>query len=117
MNNKIKIVLVIIIFAGGWILGSNNNTAPVITSSMGGASYSGGYQPEAQAAVPEPHSVPWRLSLLQRSQARHQEYLRLRRLPVLPMTLVFTPYPHHPLPAPTALPHECSELVKAVQRV
>ena len=51
MNNKIKIVLVIIIFAGGWILGSNNNTAPVITSSMGGASYSGGYQPEAQAAV------------------------------------------------------------------
>ena len=51
MNNKIKIVLVIIIFAGGWILGSNNNTAPVITSSMGGASYSGGYQPKAQAAV------------------------------------------------------------------
>ena len=50
MNNKIKIVLVIITFAGGWILGSNNNIAPVITSSMGGASYAGGYQANQQQA-------------------------------------------------------------------
>ena len=61
MNNKIKIGLVIIIFAGGWILGSNNNTAPVITSSMGGASYSGGYQPEAQAGVQAEGAVALRL--------------------------------------------------------
>ena len=44
MNNKFRIVLIIVIFAGGWILGSNNNVAPTITSSVGGASYSGGYQ-------------------------------------------------------------------------
>ena len=48
MNNRIKIVLVIITFAGGWILGSNNNTAPIIASSMGGASYAGGYQADQQ---------------------------------------------------------------------
>ena len=44
MNNKFRIVLIIVIFAGGWILGSNNNVAPTITNSVGGASYSGGYQ-------------------------------------------------------------------------
>jgi parallel beta-helix repeat protein len=54
MNSKFKVVLAIIIFAGGWIMGSNNNVAPVITSSMGGASYSGGFQADASiSAVPQ----------------------------------------------------------------
>jgi parallel beta-helix repeat protein len=54
MNTKFKFVLVIIIFAGGWIMGSNNNVAPVITSSMGGASYSGGFQSDVSvSAVPQ----------------------------------------------------------------
>ncbi|MDG1165564.1 MAG: NosD domain-containing protein, partial [Porticoccaceae bacterium] len=54
MNTKFKFVLVIIIFAGGWIMGSNNNVAPVITSSMGGASYSGGFQSVVSvSAVPQ----------------------------------------------------------------
>jgi parallel beta-helix repeat protein len=35
-------------------MGSNNNVAPVITSSMGGASYSGGFQADASiSAVPQ----------------------------------------------------------------
>jgi parallel beta-helix repeat protein len=54
MNSKFKVVLAIVIFAGGWIMGSNNNVAPVITSSMGGASYSGGFQADASiSAVPQ----------------------------------------------------------------
>ena len=46
MNNKFKVVFAIVIFAGGWIFGSSNNVAPVITSSVGGASYEGGFQSE-----------------------------------------------------------------------
>jgi parallel beta-helix repeat protein len=54
MNTKFKVVLVIVIFAGGWIMGSNNNVAPVITSSMGGASYSGGFKADNSiSAVPQ----------------------------------------------------------------
>ena len=54
MNTKFKVVLVIVIFAGGWIMGSNNNVAPVITSSMGGASYSGGFKTDNSiSAVPQ----------------------------------------------------------------
>jgi parallel beta-helix repeat protein len=54
MNSKFKVVLAIVIFAGGWIMGSNNNVAPIITSSMGGASYSGGFQADASiSAVPQ----------------------------------------------------------------
>jgi parallel beta-helix repeat protein len=54
MNSKFKVVLAIVTFAGGWIMGSNNNVAPVITSSMGGASYSGGFQADASiSAVPQ----------------------------------------------------------------
>ncbi|MDB4077096.1 right-handed parallel beta-helix repeat-containing protein [Porticoccaceae bacterium] len=53
MNNKYKVVLAIIIFAGGWIFGSSNNEAPVITSSVGGASYEGGFESEVTVgAVP-----------------------------------------------------------------
>jgi parallel beta-helix repeat protein len=53
MNTKFKVVLVIIIFAGGWIMGSSNNVAPIITSSVGGASYSGGFQSDLSVgAVP-----------------------------------------------------------------
>ena len=53
MNTKFKVVLAIIIFAGGWIMGSSNNVAPVITSSVGGASYSGGFQTDVSVgAVP-----------------------------------------------------------------
>jgi parallel beta-helix repeat protein len=53
MNSKSKMVLAIIIFAGGWIIGSNNNIAPVITSSVGGASYGGGFQSDISVgAVP-----------------------------------------------------------------
>tara|TARA_B110000914_G_scaffold223235_1_gene238284 strand:+ start:62 stop:1570 length:1509 start_codon:yes stop_codon:yes gene_type:complete len=44
MTNKIRIVLIILIFAGGWILGRSNDVTPIITSSAGGASYSGGYR-------------------------------------------------------------------------
>ena len=54
MNTKFKVVLAIVIFAGGWIMGSNNNVAPVITSSMGGASYSGGFKADNSiSAVPQ----------------------------------------------------------------
>jgi pectin methylesterase-like acyl-CoA thioesterase len=54
MNTKFKVVAAIIIFAGGWIIGSNNTVAPVITSSMGGASYSGGFQADSStSAVPQ----------------------------------------------------------------
>ena len=54
MNTKFKVVLAILIFAGGWIMGSNNNVAPVITSSMGGASYSGGFKADNSiSAVPQ----------------------------------------------------------------
>ena len=54
MNTKFKVVLAIVIFAGGWIMGSNNNVAPVITSSMGGASYSGGFKTDNSiSAVPQ----------------------------------------------------------------
>lgn len=53
MNTKFKVVAAIVIFAGGWIMGSSNNVAPVITSSVGGASYSGGFQADASVgAVP-----------------------------------------------------------------
>jgi parallel beta-helix repeat protein len=53
MNTKFKVVLAIIIFAGGWIMGSSNNVAPIITSSVGGASYSGGFQSDLSVgAVP-----------------------------------------------------------------
>jgi parallel beta-helix repeat protein len=53
MNAKFKVVLAIIIFAGGWIMGSSNNVAPIITSSVGGASYSGGFQSDTSVgAVP-----------------------------------------------------------------
>ena len=53
MNTKFKVVLAIIVFAGGWIMGSNNNIAPVITSSVGGASYSGGFKSDISVgAVP-----------------------------------------------------------------
>ena len=53
MNAKFKVVLAIIIFAGGWIMGNSNNIAPVITSSVGGASYSGGFQSDISVgAVP-----------------------------------------------------------------
>lgn len=53
MNTKFKVVLAIIIFAGGWIMGSSNNVAPIITSSVGGASYSGGFQSDISVgAVP-----------------------------------------------------------------
>lgn len=53
MNTKFKVVLAIIIFAGGWIIGSSNNVAPIITSSVGGASYSGGFQSDISVgAVP-----------------------------------------------------------------
>ncbi len=53
MNAKFKVVLAIIIFAGGWIMGSSNNIAPIITSSVGGASYSGGFQSDISVgAVP-----------------------------------------------------------------
>ena len=52
MNNKIKVVFLILVFAGGWILGSQNNKAPVITSSIGGASYAGGYQGQQGAVAP-----------------------------------------------------------------
>jgi len=54
MNTKFKVVLAIVIFAGGWIMGSNNNVAPVITSSMGGASYNGGFKADNSiSAVPQ----------------------------------------------------------------
>ena len=54
MNAKFKVVLAIVIFAGGWIMGSSNNVAPVITSSMDGASYSGGFQSDDSIrAVPK----------------------------------------------------------------
>ena len=53
MNTRFKVVLAIIIFAGGWIMGSSNNVAPIITSSVGGASYSGGFQSDLSVgAVP-----------------------------------------------------------------
>jgi parallel beta-helix repeat protein len=53
MNAKFKVVLAIIIFAGGWIMGSSNNVAPIITSSVGGASYNGGFQSDISVgAVP-----------------------------------------------------------------
>jgi len=53
VNAKFKVVLAIIIFAGGWIMGSSNNIAPIITSSVGGASYSGGFQSDISVgAVP-----------------------------------------------------------------
>ena len=53
MNTKFKVVLAISVFAGGWIMGSNNNIAPVITSSVGGASYSGGFKSDISVgAVP-----------------------------------------------------------------
>lgn len=53
MNAKFKVVLAIIIFAGGWIMGNSNNIAPVITSSVGGVSYSGGFQSDISVgAVP-----------------------------------------------------------------
>ena len=60
MNSKFRIVLIILIFAGGWILGSNQNVAPTITHSAGGASYSGGYQAplisgDAGAVPPRPN--------------------------------------------------------------
>ena len=58
MNTKFKVVLAIIIFAGGWIMGSSNNVAPVITSSVGGASYSGGFQTDVSVgAVPHRNAV------------------------------------------------------------
>ena len=54
MSTKFKVVLAIVIFAGGWIMGNSNNEAPVITSSMGGASYSGGFQADDSiSAVPQ----------------------------------------------------------------
>ena len=53
MNTRFKVVLAIIIFAGGWIMGSSNNVAPIITSSVGGASYNGGFQSDISVgAVP-----------------------------------------------------------------
>ena len=53
MNAKFKVVLAIIIFIGGWIMGSSNNVAPIITSSVGGASYNGGFQSDISVgAVP-----------------------------------------------------------------
>jgi parallel beta-helix repeat protein len=53
MNTRFKVVLAIIIFAGGWIMGSSNNVAPIITSSVGGASYNGGFQSDLSVgAVP-----------------------------------------------------------------
>ena len=44
MNNKFKILTILLVFVCGWLVGSYNKPTPVITSSVGGVSYEGGYQ-------------------------------------------------------------------------
>lgn len=55
--NKAKtlgIIIALAAFVGGWQLGTNLNEAPQITSSVGGASYSGGGQADRiNTALPE----------------------------------------------------------------
>ena len=47
MINKRNLALAVCVFICGWILGSNNRPVPLITSSVGGASYEEGYQTTA----------------------------------------------------------------------
>ena len=69
MNNKSKIVFLIVVFAGGWILGSHNNKAPIITDSIGGASYSGGYQPQQAAGAVAPRTEPGKIHIVEQGQS------------------------------------------------
>ena len=47
MLNKRTLMLAVFVFVCGWILGSNKQPGPIITSSEGGASYDGGYRTTA----------------------------------------------------------------------
>ena len=44
MINKQNLALAVCVFICGWMLGNNNRPDPIITSSVGGASYEGGFQ-------------------------------------------------------------------------
>ncbi len=50
-TKTLGVLIVLAAFIGGWQLGQQGNDTPQITSSVGGASFAGGFQPESGDAV------------------------------------------------------------------